>query len=121
MYASAFEYYAPTTVAEAVKLLDQHGDGAKIVTGGMSLVPLMKLRLAQPSHLIDLRKVPGLTGVTESGGELRIGALTTHAAVAASPVVRAKFAMMAEEIVRNPMHNGRTYRLDGGMILPPSA
>lgn len=96
MYASPFEYYAPTSVAEALALLDKHREDAKILTGSQSLVPLMKLRLAQPAHLIDLRKVPGLTGVTESGGELRIGALTTHAAVAASPVVKTRFAMMAE-------------------------
>ena len=96
MYASPFEYYAPKSVAEAVKLLDQHGDGAKVISGSQSLVPLMKLRLAQPAHLIDLRNVPGLTGVTETGGELRLGALTTHAGVGASPIVRGKFPMVAE-------------------------
>jgi aerobic carbon-monoxide dehydrogenase medium subunit len=96
MYAAPFEYHAPVSVAEALALLGKYGDEAKILSGSQSLVPLMKLRMAAPAHLVDLRKVPGLVGVSESGGFLQIGAMTTHAAVGASPVVRAKFAMLAE-------------------------
>jgi carbon-monoxide dehydrogenase medium subunit len=96
MYAAPFEYHSPTTVAEALGLLAKLGDEAKIVSGGQSLVPLMKLRLASPAHLVDLRKVPGLSGVSESGGAVQIGGMTTHAAVGASQVVRSKLPMMAE-------------------------
>ncbi len=96
MYASSFEYHAPSTVAEALGLLDKLGDDAKLLSGSQSLVPLMKLRLAQPKHLIDLRKVPGLSGVTESGGAVQIGAMTTHYEVGSSPVIAKKLPMMAE-------------------------
>src|SRR5947209_14150577 len=96
MYAAQFDYYAPTDLKEALSLLEKHGDEAKVISGSQSLVPLMKLRLAQPGHVIDLRNVPGLSGVYESGGGLQIGALTTHARVASSAVVQAKFPMLAE-------------------------
>ncbi|HEY2030856.1 MAG TPA: xanthine dehydrogenase family protein subunit M [Myxococcales bacterium] len=96
MYASPFEYHAPSTLAEALQLLDKHKDEAKVLTGGQSLVPLMKLRLAAPSTIIDLRKVPGLTGVMEDGATLRIGALTTHGAIAADATVKKKLPMVAE-------------------------
>jgi aerobic carbon-monoxide dehydrogenase medium subunit len=96
MYAAPFEYHAPTTLSEAIALLGRYGDEAKVLAGSQSLVPLMKLRLAQPAHLVDLRKIDGLTGVREAQGTLFIGALTTHAAVASSEVVRAKLPMAAE-------------------------
>jgi len=96
MYAAPFEYYAPTSLAEALGLLVRHGDDAKLIAGSQSLVPLMKLRLAQPRHVVDLRKVPGLSGIREEGGELQIGAFTTHHAVASSELVRSKLPMMAE-------------------------
>src|SRR5438067_4589086 len=99
MYAAPFEYHAPSTVKEAVSLLAEFRDEAKIISGSQSLVPLMKLRLTSPAHLIDLRKIPGLTGVSESGGAVQIGAMTTHAAVGASPVIRNKLPMMAEAAV----------------------
>ena len=70
MFADKFEYHAPASLQEAASLLGQHGEDAKIVTGGMSLIPLMKLRLAAPSHLIDLRKLNDLKGVSESGGKI---------------------------------------------------
>jgi aerobic carbon-monoxide dehydrogenase medium subunit len=96
MYSAPFEYHAPATLAEAIALLGRHGDEAKVLAGSQSLVPLMKLRLAQPAHLVDLRKIDGLSGVREAQGVLFIGALTTHAAVAASELVRAKLPMAAE-------------------------
>lgn len=96
MYAAPFEYHAPSTVKDALALLDKYQDDAKVLSGSQSLVPLMKLRLASPAHVIDLRKVPGLTGVSESGGTVQIGAMTTHASVAASPVIKSKLPMMAE-------------------------
>ena len=96
MYAAEFEYHAPATVAEAVALLEKFGDDGKVVSGSQSLVPMMKLRLSQFRHLVDLRKVPGLTSITESGGFIVIGGMTTHHAVSVSELVRKKLPMMAE-------------------------
>jgi len=96
MYSASFEYHAPATLSEALALLGQYGDEAKVLAGSQSLVPLMKLRLAQPAHLVDLRKVEGLTGVREAQGALLIGALTTHAALASSELIRQKLPMAAE-------------------------
>src|SRR5437762_11034888 len=96
MYPASFEYHAPTTLAEAIALLGRYGDEAKVLSGSQSLIPLMKLRLAQPAHVVDLRKVDGLTGVREVQGTLQIGALTTHAALAKSELLRAKLPMASE-------------------------
>ena len=96
MYASQFEYHAPATVAEAVALLEKFGDDGKLVSGGQSLVPMMKLRLSQLKHLVDLRKVPGLSSITESGGSIVIGGMTTHHMVSVSELVKKKLPMMAE-------------------------
>ena len=96
MYASQFEYHAPATVAEAVALLEKFGDDGKLVSGSQSLVPMMKLRLSQLKHLVDLRKVPGLTSITESGGSIVIGGMTTHHMVSVSELVKKKLPMMAE-------------------------
>ena len=96
MYAASFEYHAPATLQDALALLGKYGEDAKVLAGSQSLVPLMKLRLAQPAHVVDLRKVDGLTGVREAQGLLQIGALTTHAAVAGSELVRKKLPMAAE-------------------------
>jgi aerobic carbon-monoxide dehydrogenase medium subunit len=96
MYSAPFEYHAPSTLSEALALLGRYGDEAKVLAGSQSLIPLMKLRLAQPAHVVDLRKVDGLTGVRDVGGTLHVGALTTHAALAADPVFRSKLPMAAE-------------------------
>jgi len=96
MYPASFEYHTPTTLAEAIALLGRYGDEAKVLSGSQSLIPLMKLRLAQPAHLVDLRKVDGLTGVREVQGAIQIGALTTHATLAKSELLRAKLPMAAE-------------------------
>jgi aerobic carbon-monoxide dehydrogenase medium subunit len=79
-----FEYEAPATLEEAIGLLQGGDEDVKILAGGHSLIPLMKLRLAAPSLLVDIRKVPGLKGVSPSNGGFKIGALTTHAEVEAS-------------------------------------
>jgi len=96
MYPAPFEYHVPSTVAEAISLLGSFQDDAKIIAGSQSLVPMMKLRLVQPKHVIDLRKVPGLTGISESDGALTIGALTTHREIEASELVRSRIPMLAE-------------------------
>jgi len=84
MYPAAFDYSAPSTVDDAVRLLAQLGDNAKLLAGGHSLLPLMKLRFAQPTHVVDLRRIPSLRGVRRDGQMLVIGAMTTYAELAGS-------------------------------------
>jgi carbon-monoxide dehydrogenase medium subunit len=96
MYPAPFEYHSPATVQEALSLLAKFQDDAKVIAGSQSLVPLMKLRLASPAHVIDLRKVPGMVGINESGGMLQIGAMTTHWALETNELVRARVPMMSE-------------------------
>jgi carbon-monoxide dehydrogenase medium subunit len=96
MYPAAFEYHAPTSVQEALGLLGKLKDDAKILAGGHSLIPMMKLRLAQPKHLIDLRKVPGLAGIKDDKGTIAIGAMTTHWQVESSPLLREKCPIVSD-------------------------
>ena len=96
MYPAAFDYHAPKNVKEALGLLGKLKDDAKILAGGHSLIPMMKLRLAQPKHLIDLRKVPGLSGIKADGKALVIGAMTTHWEVESSSTVKSKLPVLAE-------------------------
>jgi len=96
MYPAQFDYHTPGTVREALDLLGRHKDDAKLLAGGHSLLPAMKLRLAQPKHLVDLRKITSLSGIKEEGGTLVIGAMATHHAVESSPVVKAKCPMLAD-------------------------
>jgi carbon-monoxide dehydrogenase medium subunit len=96
MIPAPFEYVAPKTLEEAVRLLQRHGDEAKILAGGHSLLPLMKLRLAQPRYIIDIGRVRSLSYIREEGGKIAIGALTTHAEIAASQLLRAKCALLPE-------------------------
>lgn len=95
MYASNFTYLRAGSLAEATTLLQQH-PGAKVLAGGHSLIPLMKLRLASPAAVVDIGRVAELHGISLDGGQLRIGALTTHAELAASPVVRDAAPGLAE-------------------------
>src|SRR5256712_11458872 len=96
MYPAAFDYHAPKNVKEALGLLGKLKDDAKILAGGHSLIPMMKLRLAQPKHLIDLRKVPGPSGIKADGKALVIGAMTTHREVEASSPGKSKLPGLAE-------------------------
>jgi carbon-monoxide dehydrogenase medium subunit len=101
---SAFEYAAPDTLEEALVVLSEGGEDAKLLAGGHSLIPLMKMRLAAPELLIDLRKLSNLRGIERSNGGFRIGALTTHAAVSeASELGLAALAagQIADQQVRN--------------------
>jgi carbon-monoxide dehydrogenase medium subunit len=83
-------------VQEAISLLGRLGDDAKLLAGGHSLIPMMKLRLAQPKHLIDLRKVPGLAGIREDGGSIAIGAMTTHWQVESSKLLQARTPVVSD-------------------------
>lgn len=95
MYASSFDYHRPKTLAEAVRLLGQTKD-AKLLAGGHSLIPAMKLRVSSALALVDISGLEELSGVQAAGSSLTIGALTTHAAVAASDVVKKSCPVLAE-------------------------
>jgi aerobic carbon-monoxide dehydrogenase medium subunit len=82
MIPSDFDYAAPESLDEAIAALREGGEDAKLLAGGHSLLPLMKLRLAAPTLVVDLRRVPGLTGIERANGAFRIGAMTTHHQVA---------------------------------------
>jgi len=90
MKPPSFEYAAPSTVAEAVSLLQQHGGEAKILAGGQSLMPLLNMRFARPTALVDLHRVADLDGIREANGGLAIGAMTTKRAVERSALVKSR-------------------------------
>lgn len=95
MYPAKFEYYRAGSVQEAVSLLQQHS-GAKVLAGGHSLIPTMKLRLAQPPALVDIGRIPELVGVTQTNATIRVGALTTHDMLAKSDVLQQHCQILAE-------------------------
>lgn len=93
---AAFDYHVATTVDEAIALLQEYGDDAKLLAGGHSLLPTMKLRLAQPGHLIDLGRVSGLAYIREEQGYIAIGALTTYNRLERSDLLKRHFALLPE-------------------------
>lgn len=95
MYSVSFDYYRAHSVADARQLLADH-PGAKLLAGGHSLVPLLKLRLAAPDAVIDIGRIPDLRGIAREGDDIRIGALTTHAELAASAALRAAAPALAD-------------------------
>ncbi len=95
MFAPSFDYYRAGAVREALALMQQH-PGAKLLAGGHSLIPLLKLRLTAPTALIDIGRIPELKGITSSAGTIRIGALTTHAEIAASPAIKSECPMLCD-------------------------
>ena len=108
MIPSAFDYHAPGTIEEAVALLERHGDEAKVLSGGQSLLPLLKLRLGDAGHLVDIGRIPGLAGITEADGYLRIGGATREADLERSDLIRENYpilldtaAVIADPLVRN--------------------
>ncbi|MCZ6843016.1 MAG: xanthine dehydrogenase family protein subunit M [SAR324 cluster bacterium] len=109
MIPSAFEYYAPGSLAEAVALLKTHGDEAKILSGGHSLIPLMKLRFASPAVIIDINGIPNLDYIKEEGGFLKIGALAREASLESSPIVQQKFPLIADvvKVIADPQVRNR--------------
>jgi carbon-monoxide dehydrogenase medium subunit len=96
MIAHNFEYVVPASLGEAVNLLQQHGGRAKILAGGHSLIPMMKLRLAAPEFLIDIGRIPELSYVKEDGDKIRIGALTTHHAIETSDAIQRRISALAD-------------------------
>jgi aerobic carbon-monoxide dehydrogenase medium subunit len=108
MIPQSFEYLRPGSVREAVSLLQQHGDGAKILSGGQSLIPMMKMRLARPEYLIDINSISELRHIREEDGYLKIGGITREADLEHSDLIRSRFpiildtaAAIADPQVRN--------------------
>ena len=104
MIPPSFEYLRPNTIPEAIAMLQQHGDAAKILSGGQSLIPMMKLRLARPAILIDINRISGLSHIKEEGGYLKIGGLTREAELEVSPLVRSKYPILVDttHIIADP-------------------
>ncbi|MGI9218650.1 MAG: FAD binding domain-containing protein, partial [Hydrogenophaga sp.] len=109
MIPPRFEYHAPKSVGEAVALLGQLGSDAKLLAGGHSLLPMMKLRFAQPAHLIDINRIPELRGIREEGGQVVIGAMTVENDLISSPIVQAKLPLLAEaaKLIADPQVRNR--------------
>jgi len=104
-----FEYHAPSSVDEAVALLERLGEDAKVLAGGHSLVPAMRFRLALPQHLVDINRIDGLGHIREEGGSLAIGALTREAEVERAPVVQERYPLLADaaRVIADPLVRNR--------------
>ncbi|HEY3208352.1 MAG TPA: xanthine dehydrogenase family protein subunit M [Actinomycetota bacterium] len=108
MLPARFDYHRPETLDEALELMDRFGDEAKVLAGGMSLIPLMKLRFASPANVVDINRIAELSGMSESGGELRVMAVTRNSELETSDLLRKRYPVMAaaaplisDPIVRN--------------------
>lgn len=109
MIPPRFDYHAPRSVSEAVALLGQLGSDAKLLAGGHSLLPMMKLRFAQPAHLIDINRIPELRGIREEGSTVVIGAMTTENELIRSPIVQSKLPLLADaaKLIADPQVRNR--------------
>lgn len=96
MIAQSFQYESPGTIREAIELLQKYGDEAKILSGGHSLIPMMKLRFASPEYIIDINKIPGLSYIKEEGGMLKIGALTRESEIEHSDILKKHFPIFGD-------------------------
>ena len=108
MYPASFEYFAPTSLDQALETLERFGDEAKVLAGGQSLIPLLKLRVTAPRALVDINRVEGLDGLAEKGGRLRIGALVRHKTCERSDLLKQRYGVLgstapqvSDPIVRN--------------------
>ena len=109
MIPPEFEYHAPTTINDAVTLLNQLGDEAKVLAGGHSLLPMMKMRFAEPAHLIDLNKIDQLRGIREEGGLIKIGAMTVENDILNSALLNEKASLLpkAVNLIADPQVRNR--------------
>ncbi len=96
MIPAKFDYIKASSVSEVIGLLDKHGDEAKILSGGHSLIPAMKLRLSRPEMLIDISGISGMNTISEEGDEIVIGANCTHAAIVKSDLINSKLHILAQ-------------------------
>ncbi|HEV8167938.1 MAG TPA: xanthine dehydrogenase family protein subunit M [Pyrinomonadaceae bacterium] len=105
MIPRSFEYYSPRTLDEAVALLQKLGPDAKLLSGGQSLIPMMKLRLLSPEYIVDINRIPNLDYITESDGHLKIGALAREHELESSDVVKQKFPILADtaKVIADPL------------------
>jgi carbon-monoxide dehydrogenase medium subunit len=105
MIPRSFEYYSPRTLDEAISLLQKLGSDAKLLSGGQSLIPMMKLRLLSPQYIVDLNRIPGLDYIRESDGQLRIGALTREHELESSDLVKTRFPILADtaKVIADPL------------------
>ena len=105
MIPAAFEYHVPTSIGEATALLAKHGEDAKVLSGGQSLIPLMKLRLASPRHLIDINRIPDLAYIREAEGVLKIGALTRESDLEESDLIRTRYPILLDtsKVIADPL------------------
>jgi carbon-monoxide dehydrogenase medium subunit len=105
MIPAPFDYHAPQTLEEAVALLQSHADDAKVLSGGQSLLPLLKLRLGAAGHLVDIGRIPGLEYIEEEGGFLKIGGRTRESALEHSDLIRNKYPLLLEtaEVIADPL------------------
>jgi carbon-monoxide dehydrogenase medium subunit len=109
MIPPSFDYHAPTSVGEAIALLGRLGSDAKLLAGGHSLLPMMKLRFAQPAHLIDINRIPELRGIREEGGEIVIGAMTVERDLIESTLLQRKLPILSEapRLIADPQVRNR--------------
>jgi aerobic carbon-monoxide dehydrogenase medium subunit len=109
MIPAAFDYHAPATVPEAIALLSRFGDAAKVISGGQSLLPLLKLRLGAAEHLVDIGRIPGLEYVREEAGFLRIGGRTREAVLERSEIVKARYPILIDtaRVIADPLVRNR--------------
>jgi len=116
MIAENFNYAAPGTLQEAFKLLHEFGDDAKILAGGHSLIPMMKLRFASPAHLIDIKNIPGLSYIKEEDGYLKIGTMTREVDLEESEIISSKYHIFtdASKLIADPQV--RNFGTIGGNI-----
>ena len=109
MIPPAFDYHVPRTVGDAIALLGTLGSDAKLLAGGHSLLPMMKLRFAQPAHLIDLNRIPELRGIRQDGTDIVIGAMTVENELIASPLLQAKLPLLSDaaKLIADPQVRNR--------------
>lgn len=105
MIPRSFEYFSPRTLEEALSLLQKLGPDAKLLSGGQSLIPMMKLRLVSPPYIVDINRIPGLDYITESDGQLRIGALAREHQIESSDLVKSKLPILYEtaKVIADPL------------------
>jgi carbon-monoxide dehydrogenase medium subunit len=105
MIPASFDYHAPQTLDEALAFLRDHPDDAKVLSGGMSLLPLLKLRLGSAGHLVDIGRIPGLEYIKEEGGILKIGGRTRESALEHSELIQSKYPLLAETaaVIADPL------------------
>jgi len=105
MIPRSFEYFSPRTLDEAIALLQKLGPEAKLLSGGQSLIPMMKLRLVSPEYIVDINRIPGLDYISENNGHLRIGALAREHEIESSDVVKSKFPILCDtaKVIADPL------------------